>query len=251
MITVKLKGRLGNHLFQYTICRIIAEKNGYEYSIPRKWLGQTLFDCPLGSNNIQKDNLKIYKEPDLQPLNLDILKISDNTILDGYWQSDLYYNGYEEQIKEWFRPNYPSKIIVPEDTCIIHLRMRDYYEKHKIPKQYFDKAKKIIKDKIDNQIKFWIVTDNIPVAKEYFPEDKIISKETTSMQQDFMLIYSAKYRIISPSTFAWWASWLNTSNETITIAPIKWMNYIKNKINREIPWRPNQYIQTKRFTFIN
>jgi len=33
MITTDLTGNLGNHLFQYALCRTIAEKRGFEWGV--------------------------------------------------------------------------------------------------------------------------------------------------------------------------------------------------------------------------
>jgi hypothetical protein len=33
MITTNLTGNLGNHMWQYAVCRTIAEKKGYEWGI--------------------------------------------------------------------------------------------------------------------------------------------------------------------------------------------------------------------------
>lgn len=52
MISIELMGRLGNQMFQYAVCRTIAERNGYDYHIPRgKGHGQNLsdyFDLDMG-----------------------------------------------------------------------------------------------------------------------------------------------------------------------------------------------------------
>lgn len=34
MISISLKGRLGNQIFQYTICRLVAHINSYNFYIP-------------------------------------------------------------------------------------------------------------------------------------------------------------------------------------------------------------------------
>ena len=47
MITVTMHGRLGNHLWQYAVCRTIAEKKGYEYT----WTSISK-DCYLNNNNV-------------------------------------------------------------------------------------------------------------------------------------------------------------------------------------------------------
>ena len=35
MISTDLIGRMGNQMFQYSICRLIADQNGYNFHIPK------------------------------------------------------------------------------------------------------------------------------------------------------------------------------------------------------------------------
>ena len=228
MIRAKLNGRLGNQLFQYAICRIVAEKNGYEYSIPKEWQGQNLFECSLGVDCEQEENLNTFKEGE-NKFNPEVFDVKDNTILDGFWQSDKYLYGYEEKIKEWFKPKKINSINIEDDTCVIHLRMKDRYNRDlKLPKEYFDIAKRIVKSKVDQSIKFLIVTDSPEMAKSYFKDDEITNN---NMEADFFTIYQAKHKIISASTFSWWASWLNATKDSLIIAPNRWFNY--NNINKK------------------
>ena len=243
MIRAKLNGRLGNQLFQYAICRIVAEKNGYEYSIPKEWQGQRLFECSLGVDCTHEENLNIFKEGK-NKFNPEVFDVKDNTIIEGFWQSDKYLSGYEEQVKKWFRPSKTKPIKMKDNTCVIHLRMKDRYNRDlKLPKEYFDKAKEIVRSKVGQSIKFLIVTDNPDGAQSYFKDDKIISGTLT---EDFITIHQAKYKIISASTFSWWASWLNATEDSLIIAPNKWMHY--NKINSNL-FFPRD-IKTDKFEYI-
>jgi hypothetical protein len=111
------------------------------------------------------------------------------------------------------------------DICLIHLRGGDNRTeqislqlKWLLPKEYYEKAI----DKIltyNNNLIFKVVTDDPELSNQYFPNFEIISKNVVD---DFKLLRSCKYSIISPSTFSWWARWLS---EGITIAPNNWLNY--------------------------
>lgn len=78
-----------------------------------------------------------------------------------------------------------------------------------------------------------------------YTNDIIISNE---MCVDYSLLFHSKYKIISASTFSWWASYLSLENSAIIIAPDRWMNYNKNIINDDI-FIPND-IRTNRFIYI-
>ena len=57
MITVELRGRLGNQLFQYSLCRVMSERLGGQYSISPEWLGKGIFNCSLGETPYSKSQV--------------------------------------------------------------------------------------------------------------------------------------------------------------------------------------------------
>lgn len=253
MISVELKGRFGNHLFQYALCRIVAEKNNYNFCIPNGdflgvnsvyggWLGRKLFKCSHGlkyerqSNSFNEGN--VFSE--------DVFNIPDSTHLNGYWQSPKYFKGYEEKIRKWYHIEKPESEYINSDYCVIHLRAQDGYlrDNYVLPKLYFDTAKSYIK-KINPHIKFVVVTDNLDMAKHYFSGDIIIKND---MKLDFQILLYSKYKIISNSSFSWWASWLGIPNSEIIIAPDRWMNYNFNK-HKEDKFYPYD-IKTKEFIYL-
>lgn len=263
MISVELKGRTGNHLFQYALCRVVAEKNGYDLCIPDNWLGKEFFDCSLGKKFKKQKNIfeesKVYNERRAlvnrvkqkdkayigNVFTPKVFDVPDGTHLDGYWQSEKYFNGYEDKIRDWFHINEPRSKYIDEDHCIIHYRAQDEYLRSHTPKQeYFENAKEKIRGLKEN-IKFVVVTDNRELAERKFKDDKIISGDKVS---DFKLIKSSKYKIISNSTFSWWAAWLGLKNSKMVIAPNRWMNYNFNMFQDDIFYP--QDIRTEGFIYL-
>jgi len=234
MLTVELKGRLGNQMFQYAVCRTIAERNNYNFFVSRQNNGDNqnisnYFDVEMGSydgsnfyNYYSEDTLKQNFDPNL-------LNIPNNTILSGFFQTEKYFND-NNKIKNWFKIISNDKVDAllskyPIDKyCFIHFRGTDYKVwddgKRFLPITYFKNAIKLIKT-IKNDIKFVVITDDVEGAKEYFVDHDVISND---MMDDFKLLYYSKYCIIPNSSFSWWAAWLS-DNKTITVAPDNWLNY--------------------------
>jgi hypothetical protein len=249
MISIELRGRFGNHLFQYCAGRVLAEKNNANFCVMntgvftnganenKTFLGTKIFDCYIGDDYVEQS--VIFNEGG-DKYNNDFWGVKDNTHIKGFFQSEKYFMGYENNIREWLKLPY---IDFDDNVCTIHFRAQDGYLKQNylLPKEYFDESKNIALNSNPN-IKFLVITDNIKMAKEYFPDDEIIMND---MKKDFEYLYHSKYKIISNSTFSWWAAWLSLPNSNLVIAPNKWLNY-NSKSDDFFP----KNIKTKGFKYI-
>ena len=107
MISVVFDGRLGNQLFQYCVCRSIAERNHYDFHIPKithqgtkSSLDNNFVKCDMGLPSCTWRS--VYTETDNQPYNEKIFDINDYTLLFGFFQSETYFF-----LKHW------PKVLVP------------------------------------------------------------------------------------------------------------------------------------------
>lgn len=253
MITIDLIGRLGNQMFQYAVCRTVAEKKGYQFHIPKanNNHGQNIsnyFNLDMGVSSCNTNRL-FSEDHTVQKFNIDIFNISDNTKIWGFFQTEKYFIDNESNIKSWFKvqmddvtesilEKYPI-----DDYCYIHFRGTDYKDwdngSRFLPISYYKNAmNEILKIK---ELKFLIITDDIELASEYFPNIEIISND---MMVDFKLLYYSKYCIVTNSTFSWWAAWL--SDKICVIAPNNWLNYN----NPELGFYPAD-IKTNKFQYVN
>ena len=245
MVTVELRGRLGNQLFQYSICRVMAERLGCEYSIPPEWLGKEIFKCDLGGNPYTKSST-VFDEG-VNAFNSDIFNIGNDTHLFGFWQSEKYFMGYENKIRSWLKLDVPSTPYIQKEYCTIHFRAQDGYlrENFVLPVSYFERCKEYVRDKVGPHIRFVVVTDNPQLSKKYFPNDIIINND---MKTDLAILTHSTYKIISNSSFSWWAAWLGLPNSQLVVAPKRWMNY-NNTITQEDSFYPHDIV-TSNFHYI-
>jgi hypothetical protein len=217
---------LGNHLFQYAVCRTVAIRNGYNFYIP--YSGKLLKCFPnLDMGICDGDISQVF--PDTNGYNPAIYGVSNFTHLQGNYQSVKYYEDYEDLIKEWYKIEMDSdteKVLEKypiEEYCFIHLRGNSNKSSWlMLPKSFYEKGIEKIKE-INPNMKFVIVTDDYETSKEYFPELDIICGDYENIMVDFKVLYYAKYAIISNSTFSWWPRWLSEGG--ITFAPLNWLNY--------------------------
>lgn len=236
MISVTLRGRLGNQMFQYVVCRIVAENNNYEWSIIEgdseeklyfnmppekfKWLGSKLFNLDMGVKYPKIEN--IYKEKKNQKYDPNIFNIYDFTEIVGYFQTEKYFKSNKDKVKEWFKIKYKSdnvsnilKKYPVDEYCYIHFRGGDYTRnKSLLPPEYYNVAKNKM------NMKCVIITDDVEFAKRYFKNDIILSN---TLEDDFTILTESKFMILSASSFSWWTAWLKDKEKVV--GPQGWFNY--------------------------
>jgi hypothetical protein len=173
--------------------------------------------------------------------------IKDNTYINGNFQRMSYIEDYRDKICDWL--SYDNKYKITEyssdDICVIQLRGGDYKTGYMIlPQQYYYMAMEHMKSNNPN-IKFVIVTDDPEFASKMIPGVPIvgsaISKEKDQYQgniswytytggpvsDDYSILNTAKYAIISSSTFAFWPTWTNKQLKNV-IAPKYWFDWVRS-----------------------
>jgi hypothetical protein len=258
MITTNLTGNLGNHMWQYAVCRTIAQKLGYEWGINsspthdyhngmnQMYFMDVDFGKPIegeitdfhekwthylhnGDNvNITRLDERLYSISDNSRL------IGDNGAFGGIYQSEDYFIDIKEQVKSWFKIKpeksleYDNKlkelnIILDENLCVINFRGGEY---RGIPnvllrREYWrDCINHMIS--LNQNMKFILITDDPECAKAFMTFD--IPTYHLDIGFDFYVVNQAKWVILSNSTFGWWAAWLNNNVNKI-LAPKYWARH--------------------------
>lgn len=228
----------GNHLFQYSLIRLIALKNNYNFHV--KYPNHLLHCFPNLDLGICDGETYKYIEEDTQTQTYieSVFNIPDFIELKGYYQTPKYFEGNEDLVKSWFNIEIDNDVLsiinrFPVDKyCYIHIRGADYKSNNwSLPTKYYLDAMEEVK-KINKDISFVIVTDDIELSETLFPDIEIITSEAHKYGTfgkngvvDFKSLYFSKYCIISASTFSWWAAWLSTDHKEIIIAPNNWLNH--------------------------
>lgn len=242
-VIVKPNGGLGNQLFQIA--------NGYAYSlrhnkrffITSSWEGMSK-DRPSywttylkGLNKFLVESKRVkrvkrYKEPKFSYF--EVPKIKGHIVLEGYYQSEKYFEEYSKAIKTLFtlpedlRPNFVKEGI----TVAIHIRRGDYLTKSdyhvSVERFYYDNAKKFIEEKLGFRPNYYYFSDDIEWVKEEYKYDSIENDKFISGYKDYEELYImslCNHFIIANSTFSWWGAWLSVTqpeDSKIIIAPETW-----------------------------
>lgn len=212
MVVVKLKGGLGNQLFQYAFGKYMEKQgNGVAFNI--QWF----------------DEFKQRKFilPEIITKRIPLTK--DKVTHEGYWQELKYTEPVKDELfKEANR-------IKENDVIGIHVRRGDFLKHPKYVKldfEYYDKAYNYLIKKY-GQKKIYIFSDDIEWCKKNFkyPDIEFINFDDYVC---FEILRSCKYKIIANSSFSWWAAYLSNG---ITVVPETWYNnkkqeQVKNQITQ-------------------
>lgn len=248
MVIIKLKGGLGNQLFQYATARnlsLILKTKLFIFS--NKIEKDNLEKFNISSRRISKNRYKLflkfksfteYKE-EYFSYNKEVLKLKNNIILDGYFQSEKYFINCRETILNDLKINKSLKStsldllneIKKTNSISIHIRRGDYAENSEVNKihgcvslSYYENAINLISEKTKNPV-YFVFSDDISWAKSNLNIDaKVYYSEfnKNSAYEDLKLMSKCKNNIIANSSFSWWGAWLNTNPDKIIIIPKRW-----------------------------
>ena len=259
-IIMKLKGRLGNQLFQYATIRAISLEKKLDMHINTKtaWDNQ---GCLL-------DNFKIYNNPDYDYVTQifqegngnpshymydeNIKHIQNNTVLSGNFQNIKYFEKYISQIKTElkFKDDTVNELAVnyindlkkktgKDEIVSINIRRGDFVKWGVFDEEYVKKFIDIALSKITNIADKIILifiggslhndsTDDINWVKNNIKYDNIfISKYSIdysphSIIYDMAISQLCDYMVIPiMSTINWWILCLNNNNSENNYVPFK------------------------------
>lgn len=243
-----LSMRYANSLVEYNLPNTIYVNqmpSEYKKSFKLRNILARLDDKIIGkldynkSYQFEKKMQKIYNR-------LGLIKIRDgyiesackskNVYVDGYFQTEKYFEKYKQEIRQLFsldqqlaKINYPDyEAIKKRNTVCISIKVEDnannpMYDVCTI--DYYKKAIKYIQERVDNPL-FFVCSDNV----EYVKQNLIDTSKYDIVEQDknlpvhlsLAVMSKCKHFIITNSSFAWWAQNLSDYEEKIVIAPSKW-----------------------------
>ena len=273
LIILHLSGGLGNQMFQYAFGRSHAKRlgvelklelsdhtliihNGFElerlfninaseatpadvqsvlglqrYGVIRKLIKaaglQKLFRSPI----VQEPHF--HYSPQMSNLN-------DNTYVNGYWQSEVYFSEIESEIRADFSFKPPlskqnaelAEKISNLNSVSLHVRRNDFAHNSKINAThglcslaYYQAAIRYVAERV-KQPYFFIFSDDPAWVTSNLKTDYscefVQHNQGKESYNDMRLMSLCRHHIIANSSFSWWGAWLNPSETKIVIAPQQW-----------------------------
>ncbi len=281
MVITRLKGGLGNQMFQYAAGKALAAQHQTKLQIDLSFLKQNpntkgvfiareyelhnfdqirdeVFEFEnLYENRLVRKFKSFFRKKEVSrffeksmAFDPDFFKVQPPVLLDGYWQSEKYFNTHEQVIRKAFTFPHLSAIdknlevlteIKAVNAISLHVRRGDYLNKlilefHGIcTLNYYDESIAFMKAKYPDATFFFFSDDTAWVKQELvLLTDKYRIVEGNSgadSWKDMFLMSSCKHHIIANSSFSWWGAWLNSNPEKTVIAPKQWFKVLNEKYN--------------------
>ena len=143
----------------------------------------------------------------------------------GYYQEERIPASVRTEVLQMLMPWVEQHAPQAPVEVAIHVRLGDMARDPKVnavhgtqPEQFFLNAI----EEYGNTNEIYVVTDDWKLFMDSMPTLSRLCKPPkyrNNWQADFALLATAGKRVISNSTFGWWAGWISTSE---TIAPAKW-----------------------------
>ena len=263
MIIIKIKGGLGNQLFQYAVGRALALHHRLPlkldltifktYKLHRYLLDQFAIQADIatedeiiklkGRNNVLFSALRkagfvkrksYLKEKRSSYFDVSVFK-NDDVYLDGYWQNELYFSDIrEELLRDLTSISSISDLgvfymegIKKSNSVSLHVRRGNYLNLKNfnvLDIDYYMKAVEYIRKNVEKPT-FYIFSDDLEWCKNSlgFLDNCIFVDSTKTEIDDLKLMSFCKHNIIANSSFSWWGAWLNQNCKKTVIAPKGWL----------------------------
>lgn len=163
-------------------------------------------------------------------------KFKKNVYVDGYFQSEKFFEPIKNEIKETFllkeetdNCGYPNidKIRERNTICIsakvqhnVGNKMYDVCDM-----DYYAKAINYMTEHVDNPL-FFICSDDVEYVKENLIDtskyDVVCQDSKYPVHISLAVMALCKHFIIGNTSFGWWAQYLSEHEDKIVVAPSKW-----------------------------
>lgn len=262
MIRIVLLGRTGNHLFQYALGRVLAEKHGVPLVLDGSWFNaegwaevshflklplkaKVVRRCSLGARLLRKltgnhywqyRDIPMFREPgDDQSFDHRFLDAPSECMLFGYFQSPLYFQGIAGSLRSEMNALIGGAVNPPDDlrtrltdpgAVAVHVRRKDYLLNpifQVCDSGYYQEAMRVMRGRLP-AARFFIFSDDPEWCRSEFDEadQEVIEPISASPLHDLHLMSLASHHIIANSTYSWWAAWLGEKPGQQVLMPDRW-----------------------------
>lgn len=267
--------RLGNQLFRIAAVYGYARRYGHDFLF-KEWPYNFLLAKSLPINWYYPEHTKTFIEP---PVGKDFgrrlykLDIKKDDVMDlyGYFQNELYFKEYTNDLYNLIRP---SKYVRWLCFCrllywrlkrplvkyvSLHVRRGDYVTTLKnnfyelTIEDYYRKAIEMVCTKIGKNVVFAVNSDDIDWCRSEFTKAFggkykfiYVNSIQTNAYVDMIFFSNMDGHIICNSTYPWWVAWFGERKRPgkLIVAPKRWFgeNYLCGDLSLDLKIVPDRWI---------
>lgn len=292
-VVVRLVGGLGNQMFQYAATLALAHSQGRELLLDLSSF-ITYKDWPYQLDRLQVPQALHHGEPVRHPVSPSfkdrvLRKLTgggiyqpgtyrephfhfdpgffgltgDQIMVEGYFQSPLYFAGVEDMIRQRFRPvalftptaqSWSERIAAASTSVSVHIRRGDYVTTQHgaaahggLDIGYYHRAMALMRELVPG-CRFLVFSDDPDFVRSTFgdlPGLEIVNSDPAAPWEDMFLMAECQHHIIANSSYSWWGAWLNGRPARRVIAPARWFTAEKLATCNVLDLYPNDWILLK------
>lgn len=274
MVIVQLSGGLGNQMFEYALYLSLKERGknvkidditcyegpgtrpkqldvfGITYERATRQELTEMTDASMDMLSRVRRKLtgrktKAYREKDSN-FDPEVME-RDPALLEGCFQSEKYFLGCEEKVREAYQFRgiasgaYPlpdayrrlEKQIEECPSVSVHIRRGDYLEESHgglytgiCTERYYREAFARMEELVPGA-RFFLFSNDPEWTRASFGGENCILVEGSTEDTGYLDLYlmsKCKHNIIANSSFSWWGAWLNDNAGKKVAAPARWLN---------------------------
>ncbi len=286
MVIIRLKGGLGNQMFQYAFGRRLALDNNVSLKLdvcsgfkndffkrsyrlnhfriiekiasPEEVMRFERIDSscllrwlyrPINLFRVRSNKYSVLRDRSATRFDRRALKTSSaNILINGYWQSEKYFQPIKDLIREEFQVKSPlegsnlrlANEIRESNAVCLHIRRLhgvsgsevdcSAVKKHGILSlEYYSRGLRYLAKRCSN-LRCFIFSDSPAWVEKNLrlPYPTTFVTHSHGLEgkdyEDLRLMSQCKNYIIANSSFSWWGAWLCANPEKVVIAPKTWFN---------------------------
>ena len=174
----------------------------------------------------------------------DLLTLDRPAKLNGYFQSERYFQGEAELIRRDFTFRNPPAgknrealrdIASAANAISVHVRRGDYVTNEKTnafhgvtPLSYYERACRIVLERSPQAPSFWVFSDDPDWCRSELalpgPTSYVDWNSGPFAYEDMRLMSACRHHVIANSSFSWWGAWLNRNDDKVVVAPRQWFS---------------------------